>query len=104
MKFKTLAIMAAAALFSAPLAYAAPTTLAADDMGGTNMSSGNGGDSMGNVANPNDMSATGPQANNDMMPGTSGGLGSSPAGQTPTDSSNSNDDMSADTATGDDDY
>jgi hypothetical protein len=101
MKFKTLAIMAAAALLSAPLAYAAPTTLAADDMGGTSMPSDGS-----NVGNP-DMSTSagpGPQASNDMMPGSPASMGSNPASQTPTDSSNSNDDMSADTATGDDDY
>jgi hypothetical protein len=101
MKFKTLAIMAAAAMFSAPFAYAAPLTLAADDMGGTSMPSDGS-----NVGNP-DMSGnagSGPQASNDMMPGSPSTMGSNPASQTPTDSSNSNDDMSADTATGDDDY
>jgi hypothetical protein len=102
MKFKTLAIMAAAALLSAPLAFAAPTTLAADDMNGSSMPTDNG-----NVGNPNnDMSsnANGTQANNDMMPGAPATMGTNPGNQTPTDSSNSNDDMSADTATGDDDY
>ncbi|MES2218506.1 MAG: hypothetical protein V4501_08835 [Pseudomonadota bacterium] len=103
MKFKTLAIMAAAALLTAPLAYAAPTTLAADDMGATSPSA-----DMGNVGAPNssEMSTTtgGPQASNDMMPGSPTVMGANQGSQTPTDSSNSNDDMSADTATGDDDY
>lgn len=102
MKLKSLATMAVAVMFATPLAYAAgPTTLASDDMSNmntpptseSNIGSPNGG------SGDNMPSANGTQATNDMQ-------GAMPGAGTPnsTDSSNTNDDMSADTATGDDDY
>jgi hypothetical protein len=101
MKLKSLAIMAVAVMFATPFAYAAPTTLAVDDMSSTNTPSSSDSN-IGNIGNPN----TG-----DNMPSTSGAQASNDQGPMPgagapntSDTSNSNDDMSADTATGDDDY
>ena len=101
MKLKTLAILAAVATFAAmPFAQAATTTLVADEMGDASTQSGTTGD---NIGNP-DMSSTTNQATNDMMPGANPSMGNNAPGSATLDSSNSNDDMSADTATGDDDY
>ena len=89
MKLTTLALAAAAGLLVTSFAYAeASKTLTADDtsaLGGAAMSGAP-------ASNPN----------NDMITqgNASGNLGAAPSA----DSSNANDDMSADTATGDDDY
>lgn len=113
MKVRTLAIMAATGLFAASMAYAGPmdiTSDQSDDMMPI-ATSGTSGSSMNNdMSNPGgDMGA-----GNNGAPGasSSGNMGASSDNNTsstpnlPSDSStsNSNDDMSADTATGDDDY
>jgi len=91
MKFRTLAVMAISALLVTSFAYAAPAALVADDMNGPGMTSapsGTGGGNIGSSDNSNSSNS------NDMS-----------AGNTPPDAAaNENDDMSADTATGDDDY
>jgi hypothetical protein len=121
MKFKVLALMAIAGLFTASLAFAAPAPTA-DDMPGMNSNTMADGsavppqDNIGNSAGPTGVDM-GPLASNDTMnSGMNNGMSnmsntdnsSSTPGNTPSssssDSSNSNDDMSADTATGDDDY
>ncbi len=90
MKLKTLAILAISTLFATSIATASSNMILADDvnamsgtaaMGGTNTMSGN-------VGNPNPDNQMQSQNNS----------------TSPTSDSNSNDDMSADTATGDDDY
>jgi hypothetical protein len=90
MKLKTLAMLATTSLFAATFATAGSNVMLVDEssaMGNTGGSmSGNAADT-NNVGNPNDTMAT--QGSNSTSP---------------SDSSNTNDDMSADTATGDDDY
>jgi hypothetical protein len=105
MKLKTLGLTAIAGLFTASFAYAAPAQLADDmntmgtDTGNTTMNAPNGTD---NIANPNGDTTGmgGTEASNDAVPSTSN-IPSSTPNQS---STNTNDDMSADTATGDDDY
>lgn len=104
MKVKQLAALAISSLFAASI-YAAPALDLAEDAAGSTDSmqsspmENNGNNSMQN----NDMSG---QTNSDMS-GQSNNVGSMNNNSNPSDmnsSSNSNDDMSADTATGDDDY
>lgn len=87
MKLKALAILAVSSLFAASFAFA--NTMLVDD---ASAMSGTNGSMSGNIGAPgnNDMQATNPNGPTSPM--------------TPGDTSNSNDDMSADTATGDDDY
>jgi hypothetical protein len=82
MKLKALAILTISSLFAASFAFA-------DDASGM---SGTSGSMSGNIGAMN---------NNDMQQ-TQNTNAPTPPG--PADTSNSNDDMSADTATGDDDY
>lgn len=89
MKLKALAILAVSSLFAATFALAAPTSTVADDSPA--MSGSNNGSMSGNIG------AVG--TNNDMQPQ---GAGSSVPGTG--DTGSTSDDMSADTATGDDDY
>jgi hypothetical protein len=87
MKAKMLVAMALSSLFAVSIGYAEPNMQMADDSSATDSSQS---PSMDNNAN-----GTQSQGNVGAADGTS-----SPS----SDSSNSNDDMSADTATGDDDY
>lgn len=107
MKLKTLAIATLAGLFAVSLAYAGPaaTTQLADDMSSMDADTGNttstpGGD---NIGNPNADGLGSMQANNDTPQVPTSSVPSPNPAPNPNQSSN-NDDMSADTATGDDDY
>src|SRR4051812_6433451 len=100
MRVKMLIAMALSSLFAVSLAYAAPVVQKADD---TSADSSNNA-----MQTPTDNSMSGsPSQNNNMT-----APGDANVGQTPpldpnsaaTNNGNSNDDMSADTATGDDDY
>jgi hypothetical protein len=91
MKFRTLAILAISSLFAASIATASNGVTLADDvsaMSGTNTMGGTNAMS-GNIGNPNSDAQQ---------------MQSSTNQTSPSDLSNNNDDMSADTATGDDDY
>jgi hypothetical protein len=96
MRFKALTVLAISSLCAASLVYATPETPSfADDS------------AMGNTVSDN-ATAT-PNTNTDgSVPAAAVNNGNqAPSGQEgvmPSESSNSNDDMSADTATGDDDY
>lgn len=117
MKLRILALMAMAGLFSASLTFAAPAPTA-DDMPGMNSNSMTDGtaapSTQENIGGTNptgvDM-GPGPLASNDSMSNgnmsnmsNTDNMTGTPNNPSSTDSSNSNDDMSADTATGDDDY
>ncbi len=88
MKLKALAILAVSSLFAATFALAAADNTLVDDASA--MSGTNGSMSGNNIGSNNDM-----QSQNQT---------GAPSSTAPADTSNSNDDMSADTATGDDDY
>jgi hypothetical protein len=88
MRLKTLAIMAIVGVFSTSFAYAA------DDMS-TNSSPNAGSDNIG--ASQSNTETTASNSNSNAN-------GNSISNPSSADSSNNNDDMSADTATGDDDY
>jgi hypothetical protein len=99
MKLKNLAIAAISGLFfAASFAYAAPVKLVADDAGASSGSamSGNVGSMSGSSNSAN--------SNSNSMSGTGNTAASGEGSSSDSSSSNSNDDMSADTATGDDDY
>lgn len=93
MKLNLLAVMAISTLFAASIACAAPaTTQLADD---TNSMSGTS-----NIGGNNTDQSTADNANSTSTTTTTDNNTDNNADST----SNSNDDMSADTATGDDDY
>lgn len=96
MKVKMLVAIAASSLFAASLAYAAPASQLVDDYNSVaSMDSSAGQSSVSGM--PSDSS----------MPGTTSGSAANPMnpGQSDTTGTgSSSDDMSADTATGDDDY
>jgi hypothetical protein len=91
MKLNTLAILAISTLFATSIATASNSNMTlADDVSAMSGTASMGGSNTmsGNVGNPNPENQMQSQNNTNS----------------PTDTSNSNDDMSADTATGDDDY
>jgi hypothetical protein len=110
MKLKTLALSASAVLLTVSLAYAAPAVPSmqlADDMSAMDTDTGatpsTGAAGAENIGSPTD-SMEGPQTGNEMAQSTTPTTNAPTTTQTPNQSSNTNDDMSADTATGDDDY
>ncbi|MDR3490871.1 MAG: hypothetical protein P4M12_02365 [Gammaproteobacteria bacterium] len=134
MKLRTLAITAMSGLFAVSLAYAEPASMddangldMADNSANATMPgmtgdvTNNAGENIGNVgsvknidmsANPtyamnNDASGAAGVQNAEMSPQANTTVASNAAGsaaQTPDTNANANDDISADTATGDDDY
>ncbi len=99
MKYKTMIAMAVSSLVAASIAQAAPAISLADDYGNTTQTPAATDNSQGSdiVSTPNgNMGSSNPTNNNTQNNNT----------QTlsPTDTNNSNDEMNADTATGDDDY
>ena len=96
MKLRTLAVMAISGMFAASFAYAAaPTMMTADDTSTMNAGtmSGSMSGSVGGMQN-NDMSSQNGSQN----------IGGAPEQSNPSNNASGTDDMSADTATGDDDY
>lgn len=89
MKLRVLVAIALSGLLATSIGFAAPETEMSDDMNASTMQ---------NPSSPTDNNAMGAMQNTDMSQGTTNPMGATTA------DSNMNDDMSADTATGDDDY
>ncbi len=104
MKIKNLVAMAVGALLAASFSYAMPSTQLVDDMNGSQQSVADNGANVGSLTNSpvgatNDGSGLSPdQMSADNSSTNSNNLAAN--GMSP----NANDDISADTATGDDDY
>lgn len=98
MKFKTLAVMAISGMFAASFAYAATSAiLTADDGAGMNPGTMSGSMSGNAGMQNNDMS-------NAQNPNAAPNIGASTPDNNGNANPNGSDDISADTATGDDDY
>lgn len=94
MKYKTIIAITISNLVAASIAQAAPAISLADDYGNTTQTPATTNNSQGSdmVSTPNsNMGSSNPTNNNTQT-------------LSPTDTNNSNDEMNADTATGDDDY
>lgn len=96
MKLKTLVAVAVSSMLAASFAYAVPSSNPMDDT--STMQSAPAQENIGSM-----QSANSPVNSADMgVPGPASST--TPDAQMPMDTANNSDDMSADTATGDDDY
>ena len=108
MKVKMLVAMGLSALLASAVSIAAPGDLSTENVGATpvELTDDAGGPTQTPGMDTNN--ANGSMQNNEAAPGNAGSMSgmnsSNTMPQNPADTSNSNDDMSADTATGDDDY